>query len=74
METKNTYSIVLIDHESNDLYIAEVVTRWDLERIVKENDKLNEEQRNDDRERDDYYEELSIRTWLNIYRADFLYI
>ena len=71
---KNTYSIVLIDHESNDPYIAEVVTRWDLERIVKESDKLNEEQRNDDRERDDYYEELSIRTWLNIYRADFLYI
>lgn len=71
---ENTYSIVLIDHESNDLYIAEVITNWDLKRIVEENEKLNEEQRNDDRERDDYYEELWIRTWLNIYKADFLYI
>ena len=58
----NTYSIVLIDHESNDLYIAEIRTKKDMEKIVEENNKLNEEQREDDRERTDYYEELSNRT------------
>lgn len=58
----NTYSIVLIDHESNDLYIAEIRTKKDMEKIVEENNKLNEEQREDDRERTDYYEELGVRT------------
>jgi len=65
--------IILIDHESNDLYIAEIEKKEDMKKIVKENEKLNEEQR-DDRERTDYYEELSNRTWINIYKADFLYI
>lgn len=66
--------IILIDHESNDLYIAEIEKKEDMEKIVKENEKLNEEQRDDNRERTDYYEELSDRTWINIYKADFLYI
>lgn len=66
--------IILIDHESNDLYIAEIEKKEDMEKIEKENEKLNEEQRDDNRERTDYYEELSNRTWINIYKADFLYI
>lgn len=71
---ENTYSIILQDHESGDLYIAEVRTNWDIDRIEKENEKLNEEQRDDNREWSDYYDELSYRTWLNIYKADVLYI
>ena len=66
--------IILIDHESNDLFIAEIEKKEDMEKIEKENEKLNEEQRDDNRERTDYYEELSNRTWINIYKADFLYI
>ena len=66
--------IILIDHESNDLYIAEIEKKEDMKKIVKENEKLNEEQRDDNRERTDYYEELSNRTWINIYKADFLFI
>ena len=66
--------IILIDHESNDLYIAEIEKDSDMKKIVEENEKLNEEQRDDNRERTDYYEELSNRTWINIYKADFLYI
>lgn len=67
---ENTYSIILQDHESNELYIAEVITQWDIERIIKENEKLNEEQRDENRDRDDYYVELGNRTWLNIYKAN----
>ena len=66
--------IILIDHESNDLYIAEIEKDSDMKKIEEENEKLNEEQRDDNRERTDYYEELSNRTWINIYKADFLYI
>ena len=66
--------IILIDHESNDLYIAEIEKEWDIEKLEKENEKLNEEQRDDNRKRIDYYEELSNRTWINIYKADFLYV
>lgn len=66
--------IILIDHESNDLYIAEIEKKEDMEKIVKENEKLNEEQREEDRERTDYYEELSYRTGINIYLADFLFM
>lgn len=66
--------IILIDHEDNSLYIAEIRKPEDLQKIDRENKKLNEEQRNDNRERTDYYEELSNRTWVNIYKADFLYI
>ena len=66
--------IILIDHESNDLYIAEIKKEWDIKKLEKENQKLNEEQRNDNMERTDYYEELSNRTWVYIYKADFLYI
>jgi hypothetical protein len=54
--------IILIDHESNDLYIAEIEKKEDMKKIVKENEKLDEEQRDDNRERTDYYEELSNRT------------
>lgn len=66
--------IILIDHEDNSLYIAEIRKPEDLQKIDRENKKLNEEQRDDNRERTDYYEELSNRTWINIYKADFLYI
>lgn len=66
--------IILIDHEDNSLYIAEIRKPEDLQKIDRENKKLNEEQRDDNRERTDYYEELSNRTWVNIYKADFLYI
>ena len=66
--------IILIDHESNDLYIAEIEKDSDMKKIEEENEKLNEEQRDDNRERTDYYEELSNRTWVYIYKADFLYI
>ena len=65
--------IILIDHESNDLYIAEIKKKEDMEKIVQENEKLNEEQR-EPHERADYYDELSYRTDINIYLADFLYI
>lgn len=72
---ENTYSIILRDHESDTLFIAEVVTQWDIERIEKENRKLNEEFWEDNYEWDpDFYVELWIRTWLNIYRADVLYV
>lgn len=71
---ENTYSIVLQDHENNELYIAEIITQWDINRIVEENKKLNEEQRDDDRDWDDYYIELSNRTWLRIYRAPVLIV
>lgn len=66
--------IILIDHEDNSLYIAEIRKPEDLQKIDRENKKLNEEQRDDNRERTDYYIELSNRTWVNIYKADFLYI
>ena len=66
--------IILIDHEDNSLYIAEIRKPEDLQKIDRENKKLNEEQRDDNRERTDYYIELSDRTWVNIYKADFLYI
>lgn len=65
--------IILIDHESNDLFIAEINDAKDMKKIVEENEKLNEEQR-EDHERVDYYEELGIRTGLNIYKADFLFV
>jgi hypothetical protein len=54
--------IILIDHEDNSLYIAEIRKPEDLQKIDRENKKLNEEQRDDNRERTDYYEELSNRT------------
>lgn len=66
--------IILIDHEDNSLYIAEIRKPEDLQKIDRENKKLNEEQRDDSRERTDYYVELSNRTWINIYKADFLYV
>ena len=49
-------AIVLIDHESNDLYIAEIEKDSDMKKIVEENEKLNEEQR-ENHERVDYYEQ-----------------
>lgn len=66
--------IILIDHEDNSLYIAEIRKPEDLQKIDRENKKLNEEQRDDNRGRTDYYIELSDRTWVNIYKADFLYV
>ena len=66
---ENTYSIILRDHESDELYIAEVTTNWDIERIIKESQKLTEETYEDDWS-GNFIEELSERTWLNIYIAN----
>lgn len=71
--TEDTYSIVLRDHESEYLvFIAEVRTQGDIERIKQVRRELYEEWDNDTNERDDFYEELQNRTGLNIYRADVL--
>lgn len=68
-------SIILIDHESNDLFIAEIKNNTDIEKIKIENKKLNDEYyENENTERDDYYLELQNRTWIKIYKADFLYV
>lgn len=73
MTEKDTYSIVLRDHESEHLvFIAEVRTHWDIERIKRVRDELYREYDNETNERDDFYEELENRTGLNIYRADVL--
>lgn len=72
---ENTYSIILEDHESGDLFIAEVSTNWDIKRIEKETKKLYKEYYSDKRTRGrDFYEELWINTWLKIYKADVLSI
>ena len=68
---RNTYSIILRDHESKELYIAEITTNWDIERIKKESKKLTEETYRDDRALD-FIEELGDRTWLNIYETNVL--
>lgn len=68
---KNTYPIVLRDNENNIL-IAEIETEGDIARITKENKKLNDEYREKDYEWDMYYDELSKRTWINMYIADVL--
>lgn len=71
--TENTYSIILKDYESEDLYhIAEVTTYWDIERIKKISQDLYNEYSEGTNERVDFYEELGERTWLNIYTADVL--
>lgn len=72
---EDTYSIILEDHEDGGLFIAEVRTNWDIERIKKETKKLYKEYYSDKRVWGrDFYEELSLNTWLNIYRADVLSI
>lgn len=70
---ENTYSIILQDHESGELYIAEIRTNGDIERIRKESEKLTEETYEDSRG-GDFIEELSERTWLNIYYTNVLEI
>ena len=71
--------IILIDHESNDLFIAEIKGKWDIEKIKKENKKLDDEYCDYDNpeynwQYSDYYDELSYRTGIKIYRADCLYV
>ena len=68
---EDVYSIVLRDHESEELYIAEVRTYGDIERIKKESEKLTQESYEDDWS-SDFYEELWTRTGLRIYEADIL--
>lgn len=68
---ENTYSIILRDHESEELYIAEITTNWDIDRILTESKKLTEETYRDDRNLN-FIEELWDRTWLNIYEANVL--
>ena len=68
---RNTYSIILRDHESEELYIAEITTNWDIDRIIKESRKLTEETYKDDRDLN-FIDELGERTWLNIYNANVL--
>lgn len=70
---ENTYSIILQDHESGELYIAEIRTNGDIERIRKESEKLTEETY-EDSWGGDFIEELSERTWLNIYYTNVLEI
>ena len=73
MNEKDTYSIVLRDHESDSLvFIAEVRTYGDIERIKQVKKELYEEYDEERNDWDDFYEELGLRTWLNIYRADVL--
>ena len=71
METKNTYPIVVRDDENNIL-IAEIETDGDIDRLRKENEKLNNEYREKDYEGDMYYDELEKRTGIKIYFADVL--
>lgn len=71
--------IILIDHESNELFIAEIEKKSDIKKLEKENKKLDDEYCDYDnpkyeRKYSDYYEELSYRTWINIYRPTVLYI
>ena len=67
--------IILIDHEDEWLFIAEITKDSDIKKIEKENEKLNSEFREDSYKWDmDYYVELENRTWVNIYKADFLYV
>lgn len=71
--TEDTYSIVLRDHESDNLvFIAEVRTQGDIERIKQTARLLYDEYYEETNEWDDFYVELENRTGLNIYRADVL--
>jgi hypothetical protein len=54
---EDVYSIVLRDHESEELYIAEVRTYGDIERIKKESEKLKQESYEDNWSLD-FYDEL----------------
>lgn len=71
MDNNDTYSIILKDHEYEELYIAEVRTYWDIERIREEAKKLTLESYEEDWSCD-FIEELSNRTGLNIYIANVL--
>lgn len=66
------YSVVLEDHESKDLYIAEVQWEEDEDRILNVVKQLNDEYREETNEWDDFYVELGNRTWLKIYMATVL--
>ena len=66
--TENTYSIILRDHESGEYYIAEITNDWDIDRIEKEAEKLTQETYEDDWS-SNFIEELSSRTWINIYET-----
>lgn len=68
---ENTYSIILRDHESEELYIAEIRTNGDIDRIIKESRKLTEETYREDRCWN-FIEELEDRTWINIYEVNIL--
>ena len=68
------YSIVLEDHESKDLYVAEVNWKEDIGKIIDVRAELNYEYWKKTNKWDDFYEELWVRTWLNIYMADVLAI
>lgn len=68
---EDTYAIILRDHEDWELYIAEVRTYWDIDRIRKESEKLTQETYEEDWS-SDFIEELSSRTGLNIYVANVL--
>lgn len=68
---EDTYAIILRDHEDWELYIAEVRTCWDIDRIRKESEKLTQETYKEDWSLD-FIEELWNRTGLNIYVANVL--
>lgn len=66
------HAIILEDHESKDLYVAEVNWKEDIDKIIDAKNELNNEYRAETNEWDDFYEEMWKRTWLNIYMADIL--
>lgn len=66
------YSVVLEDHESKDLYIAEVQWEEDEDRILDIVKQLNNEYQEETNEWDDFYVELCNRSWLKIYMATVL--
>jgi len=70
MEGKeNVYSIILRDTNNWELFVAEVTTHWDIERIKKVIEELNKEYQEGTNEWDErnFIDELWYRTWLNIY-------
>ncbi len=66
------YSVILEDHESKDLYIAEVQWEEDEDRILDIVKQLNNEYREETNKWDDFYVELCNRSWLKIYMATVL--
>ena len=72
---ENMCSIILRDTNNWELFVAEVTTHWDIERIKNIIEELNKEYQEGTNEWDErnFIDELWYRTWLNIYSAGVLY-